>query len=44
MKNSMGEELARENDIEVRSRQYFFELLNGDEISELGRNVRREMI
>ena len=36
MRNSIGEEVTRENDIEVRWREYFVQLLNGDEISEVG--------
>ena len=36
----MGEELTIEEDTEIRWREYFFQLLDGDEISEAG--VRRE--
>ena len=44
VRNSMGEELTWENDIEVILREYFFKLLNGDEISEVGGDVRRGRI
>ena len=44
MRNSMGEELTRENDIQGRQREHFVQLLNGDEISELGGDVRRARI
>ena len=37
MGNSMGEGLTRENDIEVRWREYFVQLLNGNKI------VRKEL-
>ena len=36
--NSMGEELTLENDIEGRWKEYFVQLLNGDEIKEIRRN------
>ena len=36
MRNSMSEKLTRENDIEVRVREYFVQLLNEDKISEVG--------
>ena len=42
VRNSMDEELSWENDIEVRWIKYFVQLLNGDEISEVG--VRRVRI
>ena len=41
MRNSMGEELIREKEAEARGREYFVQLLNGDEINEVRRNVRR---
>ena len=44
MRNSMGEELTRENDIEGRWKEYFVQMLNGDEIREVGRDIRREII
>ena len=37
----MGEKLTRENDVKGRWRKYFVQLLNGDEIKEVGGNVRR---
>ena len=37
-------ELIRENDIEVRWREYFVQLLNGDEVSEVGVDVLRARI
>ena len=40
----MGEELTRENDIESRWKNYFVQLLNGDEIREVGGDIRRESI
>ena len=36
VRNSMGEELTRENDFEVRWRRYFVQLLNDNKISEVG--------
>ena len=42
VKNSKDEELTEENGIEVRWREYFVQLLNGEEISEEG--VRRARI
>ena len=44
MRNSMGEELTQENDIEGRWKEYFVQLLNGGEIREVGGDVRRERI
>ena len=44
MRNSMGEGLAQENDSEGRWKEYFVQLLSGDEITEVGRDVRRERI
>ena len=41
LRNSMEEELTKEDDM-VRWREYFVQLLNGDEISEVG--VVRVMI
>ena len=41
MRNSMGEELTQENNIEGRWKEYFVQLLNGDEIREVG-DVRGE--
>ena len=40
----MGEDLTREKNTEGRWREYFVNLLNGDEISEVGGNVRRARI
>ena len=42
VRNSMGEELTRENYNEARWAEYFVQLLNGDETSEV--KVRRAMI
>ena len=42
VRNPMDEELPKENDIEVRWKEYFVQLLNGDEISEV--RVRRKRI
>ena len=42
VRNSMDEELTQENDIEVGWREYFVQLLNGDEMNEAG--VRRATI
>ena len=36
----MGEDLTREDDVEVTWRKYFVQLINGDKISEGGGNVR----
>ena len=44
MRNSMGEELTRENDIEGRWKDYFVQLLKGDEMGEVGGDIRRERI
>ena len=44
MINSVGEELTRENDIEGRWKEYFVQLLNGDEIREVGGDIRRVRI
>ena len=35
-KTHWGEELPREKDDEVRWKEYFVQLLNGDEITEVG--------
>ena len=40
----MGEELTRENDIEGRCKECFVRLLNGDEIREVGGDIRRERV
>ena len=40
----MGEELTRENNNEVRQREYFVQLLKADEINEVGGNVKRTKI
>ena len=41
----MGKELTRENDVDVRQGEYFVQLLNGDEISELGgQDWRKERV
>ena len=40
----MGEELTRENDIKDRWKEYFVQLLNVDEIREVGGGVKRERI
>ena len=42
MRNSIGEELTQENEIEGRWKDYFVQLLNGDEIRQVGGDVRRE--
>ena len=44
MRNSMGEELTRENDIEGRWKEYFVQLQNGDEIREVGGDIRKDRI
>ena len=45
MRNSMGEELTRENDNGGRWKEYFVQLLNGDEIREMvGGDIRGERI
>ena len=36
VRNSIGEELSSENNIESRWKEYFVQLLNGDELSEVG--------
>ena len=41
MRSSTGEELTQENDIEARWKEYFVQLLNSDEIREVGGDVRR---
>ena len=41
MRNLMGEDLTQENDTEGRWKRYFVQLLNGDEIREVGRHLRR---
>ena len=38
----MGEELIRENDIEIRLKEYIVQLLNGDEVSDRGGGRRLE--
>ena len=43
MRNSMGEELTRENEVEGRWKD-FVQLLNGDELREAGGDIRRERI
>ena len=40
----MGEELTQEDDTEGRWKEYFVQLLNGDEIREVGGDIRREKI
>ena len=40
----MGEELTQENDNEGRWKEYFVQLLNGNEIREVGGKVKRERI
>ena len=40
VRNSMGEELTRENDVEVRWKKYFVWVLNGDKINEVGGDDR----
>ena len=40
----MREELTRENDIEGSWKEYFVQLLKGDEIREVGEDIRRENI
>ena len=42
MQNLMGKELSWENNIEVRWKEYFVQLLNSDKISEIG--VRKPRI
>ena len=37
--DSIGKKLTREDDVEVRWREYFVQLLNGYEISEVGEDV-----
>ena len=44
VRNSMGEELFLENGTEVRWRECFAQMLNGDEICEVGGDFRRERI
>ena len=44
MRNSMGEELTCENDIEGRWKEYFVQLQNGDEIREVGGDIRKDRI
>ena len=44
IRNSMGEELTQESDIEGRWKEYFVQLLNGDEIKEVGGDKRWERI
>ena len=44
VRNSMEEELSLENDVEVRWREYFVQLLNDFEIIEVGENVKRGRI
>ena len=40
IKNSMGEELAQDNDIKGRWQEYFVQILNSDEIREVGGDIR----
>ena len=40
----MVEDLTRENDNNVRWREYFVQLMNGDEIREKGEDIRRVRI
>ena len=40
----MREDLTRRNNIEIRGREYFIQLLKSDAISEVGENVRRGSI
>ena len=42
VRNSMDDEVTRENDLEVRWKAYFVQLLNGEEAKEV--EVRRERI
>ena len=42
LRNQIGEELIWENNGEVSWREYYVQMLNGDEISEIG--VRRKRI
>ena len=44
MRNSMGEELTRENDTEGRYKEYFVKLMNGNEIREVEGDIWRESI
>ena len=44
MRNLIGEDLTQDNDIESRWKEYFAQLLNGDEINEVGEDVRRARI
>ena len=37
-------ELTRENNTEMRWKEHFFQLMNNDEISEIGGNVRKARI
>ena len=41
MRNSMGNERTQENYIEGTWKEYFVQLLNGDEIREEGGDIRR---
>ena len=42
LRNSNDEELTQKNDVEVKWREYFVQIMNGDEISEVRENVKRE--
>ena len=44
MRNSRGVELTLENDVEGRWKEYFVQLLNGEEIRDIGGHLRREKI
>ena len=44
MTASMGRELTPENGIDRRWKEHFVQLLNGDEIREVERDIRRERI
>ena len=41
---SIGEELIRENDTEIRWKEHYVLLLNDDKINEVGEDVRRARI
>ena len=40
----MNEELTRADDTELKWKEYFVQVLNGDEISEIGGDVRKARI
>ena len=44
IRNSMGEELTQETHIEGIWKEYFVQLLNSDEIREVGGDIKRERI